>query len=402
MAIHRVTRILPYRPEELFALVGGVRAYPEFVPWISSIRVWNERETAPGVTELDAEAQVGFASTPGLLDVNIQTTRDNLPAVLALVDEVLRQPAYPQDQFDIMVKEALTALEDQKSDPQTQAFTAVSRAVTPYPKTHPLYTPTTDEAIAELKSLKLADVKKFPAMLGASNATFTVLGDVDAPAIKAWVEKTWGTWKSPRPWKRLERKFFAPAAADLVLDFPDKASALIAAVHAVDMKDDDVDAPAMSVANYTLGGGGFVSRLTTRLRQKDGLSYFAFSAFQLPPLDAAGVFLSGGAMNPENSKKGMAALLEEITKFVSAGITAEELDGAKKGLRAGFERNLSNDGAVLGMLADGLYLGRTMEFWMKQNAAVDALTLDQVNAAIKKHVKPGSLIKIVAGDKKKM
>lgn len=61
MAIHRVTRILPYRPEELFALVGGVRAYPEFVPWISSIRVWNERETGPGVTELDAEAQVGFA-----------------------------------------------------------------------------------------------------------------------------------------------------------------------------------------------------------------------------------------------------------------------------------------------------------------------------------------------------
>ena len=61
MAVHRVTRVLPYRPEELFALVGGVRAYPEFVPWISSIRVWNERETAPGVSELDAEAQVGFA-----------------------------------------------------------------------------------------------------------------------------------------------------------------------------------------------------------------------------------------------------------------------------------------------------------------------------------------------------
>ena len=61
MAVHRVTRILPYRPEELFALVGDVRAYPEFVPWISSMRVSNERETAPGVTALDAEAQVGFA-----------------------------------------------------------------------------------------------------------------------------------------------------------------------------------------------------------------------------------------------------------------------------------------------------------------------------------------------------
>lgn len=61
MAVHRVTRILPYRPEELFALVGDVRAYPEFVPWISAMRVSDERDTAPGVTQLDAEAQVGFA-----------------------------------------------------------------------------------------------------------------------------------------------------------------------------------------------------------------------------------------------------------------------------------------------------------------------------------------------------
>lgn len=61
MAVHRVTRILPYRPDELFALVGDVKSYPEFVPWISSMRVSNERETAQGVTQLDAEAQVGFA-----------------------------------------------------------------------------------------------------------------------------------------------------------------------------------------------------------------------------------------------------------------------------------------------------------------------------------------------------
>lgn len=56
-----MTRLLPYRPEDLFALVGDVRTYPDFVPWVTSMRVWNERETAPGVTELDAEAQVGFA-----------------------------------------------------------------------------------------------------------------------------------------------------------------------------------------------------------------------------------------------------------------------------------------------------------------------------------------------------
>ena len=61
LATHRVTHVLPYTPDQLFALVGEVRAYPEFVPWISSMRVWNEREEAPGVTMLDAEAGVGFS-----------------------------------------------------------------------------------------------------------------------------------------------------------------------------------------------------------------------------------------------------------------------------------------------------------------------------------------------------
>ena len=348
------------------------------------------------------DAQVGFASQPGALDVNIQTTRDNLGAVLALVDEILRQPAFPQDQFDIVIKEVLTALDDQKSDPQAQAFLTVGRTIAAYPANHPLYVPTTDEAIAGIKALRLADIKKFAPMFGTSNATMTIIGDVDTAAIKPWIEKTWGSWKSPRPWQRIERKYTATTGGEQALDFPDKANTMIAAVHAVDMKDDDPDAPAMTVANYALGGGGFVSRLLTRLREKDGLSYFAFSRIQLGPLDAAGSLVAGGALNPENAKKGMAAMLEEIARLVSGGITADELAGAKQGILSGFERNLSNDGFVLGMLQDGLYLDRKMEFWAKQNAAVGALTADQVNAAIKRHIKPGSLVKITAGDKKKM
>jgi zinc protease len=348
------------------------------------------------------ESQVNFNSQPGVVDVTIQTTRDNLPAVLALVDEVLRQPAFPQDQFAIAIKENLTRLDDQKSDPQSQAFLNVQRTMFPYPKNHPLYVPTTDELIAELKALRLDGIRRFAGMLGASNATLTIVGDVDAPAVTGWVEKTWGTWKSPRPWKRIERKHFPTAAGELVLDFPDKANALIGAVHAIDMKDDDADMPAMIVANYTLGGGGFVSRLLTRLRQKDGLSYFAFSGVQIPPLDAAGGFFAGAALNPENAKKGQAAMIEEITKLVSGGITADELTTAKKGFLLGFERNLSNDQVVLNMLNDSSYLTRTMDFWAKQNAAIEGLTADQVNAAIKRRLKPGSLFKIMAGDKKKL
>jgi coenzyme Q-binding protein COQ10 len=61
MARCRLTRVLPYAPEELFELVGDVRRYPEFLPWINAMRVWNEREQEPGVSTLDAEVGVGYA-----------------------------------------------------------------------------------------------------------------------------------------------------------------------------------------------------------------------------------------------------------------------------------------------------------------------------------------------------
>ena len=57
---HVVTRVLPYAPEQLFALVGDVEAYPQFVPWITAMRTWNGRADAQ-VSTVDAEAQVGFS-----------------------------------------------------------------------------------------------------------------------------------------------------------------------------------------------------------------------------------------------------------------------------------------------------------------------------------------------------
>ena len=58
---HHVSRVLPYTPTQLFQLVGDVDRYPEFVPWISSMRTWNARTLADGVETVDAEAGVGFS-----------------------------------------------------------------------------------------------------------------------------------------------------------------------------------------------------------------------------------------------------------------------------------------------------------------------------------------------------
>jgi coenzyme Q-binding protein COQ10 len=58
---HTVTKILPFKPDQLFELVGDVELYPQFVPWLTAMRTWNPQEIAPGVTSLDAEAGVGIS-----------------------------------------------------------------------------------------------------------------------------------------------------------------------------------------------------------------------------------------------------------------------------------------------------------------------------------------------------
>ncbi len=57
----RVTRVLPYAPDQLLALVGDVESYPKFLPWVSAVRTWNRTPPKDGVGSVDAEAKVGFA-----------------------------------------------------------------------------------------------------------------------------------------------------------------------------------------------------------------------------------------------------------------------------------------------------------------------------------------------------
>ncbi len=80
MAVHRVTRILPYQPAQLAELVADVRAYPDFVKWVTSMRTWNPREEAPGVSLIDAEASVGFSFLKERFSTWVRHDR-NLPRV---------------------------------------------------------------------------------------------------------------------------------------------------------------------------------------------------------------------------------------------------------------------------------------------------------------------------------
>ena len=80
---HSVTRILPYKPRQLFDLVGDVERYPQFVPWVLRLRTWDPRTDGEGVSVVDAEAEVGFS----IVHERFATTvRRDAPALAIDVD----------------------------------------------------------------------------------------------------------------------------------------------------------------------------------------------------------------------------------------------------------------------------------------------------------------------------
>jgi zinc protease len=347
------------------------------------------------------EAAVNFTSGMGSLEVSVKTTRENLPAVLKLVDEVLRQPTLPAAELETIRKDRLSGLEEAKTDPQQLAVTAFRRKLFPHSKDDVRYVPTIEEKIERIKAVKLDDIKKLASMLGGTNAQFVIVGDFDAKAVGEEAAQLWDAWKSPRPWKRVENKYQETVGSEETIDTPDKENALMIAGLGLQLRDDDADFPALEVVNYVLGGSGFTSRLMKRLREKEGLSYGAGSQMQADSIDQVGVIICFALLAPQNTVKGMASLVDEVQRISDSGITAEELATAKTGYVKEFERSLSSDGFVANLLEESLYLNRGLDYYSKLTSKVGTLTLEQVNAAAKKWVKPSALVRVTGADKKK-
>ena len=140
------------------------------------------------------------------------------------------------------------------------------------------------------------------------------------------------------------------------------------------------------------------SRLATRIRQKDGLSYTVRGNFGASPLDKNGSFSAFMIYNPENVGKLEKAFQEEIERATKDGFTAEELDAARSGWLKSRKVTRTSDTSLASMLQSNLYVGRTMAWEKQLDDKMSALTLAELNAAMKKYLDYSRMIAVKAGD----
>jgi len=168
----------------------------------------------------------------------------------------------------------------------------------------------------------------------------------------------------------------------------------------LDINQNDPDYAALFLADYMLGGGaGFDSRLTARIRVKEGLSYSVGSQVSASPFDRAGGWIAQAIAAPQNIAKAEAALREEIDKALKDGFTDEEVAKAKSGWQQKFAQNRAQDGALADRLLWHLDTGRNFLVWDKAfETRVLALTGEQVRTVLRKYIDPARLSIVKAGD----
>lgn len=345
------------------------------------------------------KARVSVNGGPTQATVSIETIRENLPAVMRLVAEVLREPSFPAKELELLKQEELAGIDQQKSDPQAISITAFRRHINPYPKGDVRYVSTPDEDIAEINATTLDDVKKFYSdFYGASTSELAVVGDFDEKEVTNLATELFGNWKSPRPFSRVVSTYREIPMASQSLETPDKANAFFIAGMNIPLRDDDPDYPALVLGNYMLGGGFLNSRLATRIRQKEGISYGVGSQLSANPLDQLGSFITFAIYAPQNAAKLETAFKEEVARALKDGFSAEDVAAAKSGYLQSRQVSRAQDGGLARNLAQYLYLKRTLNWDAEFEQKIAALTPDQIVTAMRKHIDPSKITIVKAGD----
>ena len=346
------------------------------------------------------KAQVSFYGGAGRSFVRIETNRENFEDVLSKVIEILKDPVFPETEFETLVNQRISSIEESRSEPFSKANQTISRHMSSYPKGHILYVETPEEEIEGYRNVTVEEVKEFyEEYYGAgASSTATMVGEFDEENVKEILTEGLGDWKTKYPYKRPINKIFTGEAINENVVTPDKANAVFLMQQNIAMNDSDPDYPAMYVANYLMGGGFLNSRLASRIRQKEGLSYGVGSFFSADGKDESATFGVQAIYNPDNKEALEKAFFEEIQKVLDDGFTQEELEAAQKGLIQSNMVNRAQDANLILLLNNNMFYKRDMSYYAEFDKKIQNLTLDQINNAFRKYVKPEQFNIAKAGD----
>ena len=339
-------------------------------------------------------AEIAFSVGTQSLEIRAKCLKKDLPLVIGLIAAQLRTPALQLQEFNKAKQQFIGALEASAQNTEARAQEAFRRVV--FPEGHPNRPHTVGEYEAAAKTATLDELKAFHAKFyGPAHLTLVVAGDVAAPAAQIEVGKAFSGWTGGEDYLRPAIPAVLTAAREVSVPLADKPSVSVIIGQPTGLRYKDADALALRVGTAVLGSG-FTGRLMGAVRDREGLTYNIGAAVSDDSI-ADGSWDISASFAPALLDKGIASTRHELAKWWQEGVTDEELAARKQGLVGSYLVGLSTTaGLATAILTDvqrGYDVSRLDEF----PDAVNALTREEVDSAIKKHLNPSVMVLIDAG-----
>lgn len=363
----------------------GVRA-------IEGAPALDENALGEAWADLGAAFAAGASNDRMSFSLRSLTYPDLLARAVALAARQLAEPTFPPDVW-LRERERLSAaIREANTRPGTVAGRAFAQAVY---GAHPYGYEMTEETLARIN---VADMQALHARsLLPCRAKVSIVGAVTRAQADAMVQQLFARLPTTACEAQPAVGEVAPLTAAVQRNIPFDSAQAHVLIGQPGYKRDDPDFFALTVGNYILGGGGFVSRLTTEVREKRGLSYSVYSYFA--PSLHAGAYTVGLQTRPDQATQAVQVAREVVRKFVAEGPTAAELKAAKDNLIGGFALRIDSNRKLLDNVANIAWNNLPLNYldtWTQQVARV---TVADTRAAFARKLQPERMVTVVVGGK---
>ena len=340
-------------------------------------------------------ARLDFGSGPSRVSFSAKFLSKDTDRVLGLMAEQLQSPSFNEEEFKKVKKRREASLKRAKESTWNNAFDDFLLSI--YGDKHQ-NTPTDPEkAIKELDKIDIEDLKAFHKKNYGRGSMFIVaVGDVSHESLSKKIKKEFGGWKKSPLVETPENRTGTPTKKVNYISMKDKTSSDLLYGIALDINEDSPEFLPLSVATRVLGGS-FTARLMRKVRVEDGLTYGVYSSITGTTNKSPGAWIAYGTYSPDLLKKGEVSMEGVIEMWIDSGITKEELSNMKSTIigstQVGYDTTSGISRAILSSVVNKGGVKYLDEYANK----IESITLEEVNKAIKKHIKLNLLYKVAAG-----
>ena len=347
-------------------------------------------------------ASLEFSADERRVRFKIKCLKKNLPAVVSILAEEIKEPALKNSFLKIEKNILITDYKISKEDTDDVARRELRKNI--FPENHPLYLPSADESIKKVSNTHISDVKTFHKnFYGLGNMIVASSGDMDHSELARIFKKEFSGFKeSPLkflPPKDKINEILKPIEKNIFI--PEKTSVSFKIGQALLIDKDHPDFYPLLLGVWILGKGSFTGRLMKKVREEKGLSYGVYAELSGGTKPDNAYFSVSATFAPKLLSMGKKVVMSEIEKWIKTGVTAEELKIVKEIIIGSFKVGLGTTTGLASVLISNAENGRAPEYLDRYPEIIKSVTLSEVNKAIKKHISSKSFVSVMAGSVKK-